>query len=134
LDDKSKQAELEYLENGEIKKGGKAIIRLISDDKDNVIIPTVVETYQRNSNAIFTKGFIALLNLYHPKERVGVDVFFGEPIHIGEFLSQRDENGKKNTTQKLAERVLDVQWDMRKELEEINKGDPQRSLLRYYFD
>lgn len=89
------------------------------------IVPVAVETYKKDSKLYFLYGLGALLGLLHPAEKSPIDVMYGKPVHIGEFLA----SGKNK--KQLFDYIVDSVYDMRLKLHEMHSGDYRRDINRY---
>ncbi len=102
----TREEELKFLEDGEIKESGKALITLLTPIKDINIVPVNVDVYETDSDSHFADGMKALLGMRR-KEKIPVDISLGKPIHVGDYL-------KNHTKQELAEEVRDMYWAMKR--------------------
>jgi hypothetical protein len=89
-------------------------------------VPVAVETYKKDSKFYFAYGLLALLGLIRPAEKSPIDVMYGKPIHIGEFLHNHENNKKQ-----LFDYIVDSVYDMRVKLHEMHSGDYRRDISRY---
>lgn len=105
--------------------GIMSLLKKYDRSLDLEIVPVAVETYKRDSKFYFIYGLAALLGLLHPREKSPIDVMYGKPIHIGEFLS------KGKNKKELFDYIVDSVYDMREKLHEMHSGDYRRDISRY---
>jgi len=114
--------------NKEIKASNTGVLTLTQGQSGLRIIPVAIDTYQKNTKKVYARAFIAklgLLRLFTPKQKIGVDISFGVPIDIDSYLSS-------HTKKDLMSKVVEEVYHMRIKHFEMNKGDPIRSLSKYY--
>jgi hypothetical protein len=94
------------------------------------------DTYQRRTRRIYLDALLAISGLHRlwpRRRRHAVDISFGQPISIDEYLATTDPgSGLKRNRASLMDSVILKIWDLRYELLAINAGDPKRSLAKYY--
>jgi len=102
------------------------ILKKCDEKRDVFMVPVAVETYKKDSKLYFVYGLFALLGLVNPNEKSPIDVMYGKPIHIGQFLYDHGNNKKE-----LFDYVVDSVYNMRVKIHDMHLRDHRRDLSRY---
>lgn len=123
LTEENKQAEINAIKTGVIKRVQKKFDKSL----EMYLVPVAIETYEKDSNLLFLKSLLmkkGFYKIFPPRQKKGVDVMFGEPIFMAEYLSEG------NNIYDLVKHSVEEIWDMRKEIHDFYKKnpDPTRDL------
>lgn len=122
--------------SNEIKLANSGLLTVARKIKGLKIVPIAVETYQKRSKKIFFKSFLYLTPLskfFKPKKRYGVDLMFGEAIDVDDFIKNVEvDKDHRNKRQLLIEHVVGKVFELRQEITQINKDNPDRSPELYF--
>jgi len=110
-----------------LAKHNSGMISLAKHDKDLCIVPVAVDTFEAFKRYDLLRGLFLLMGLVRKKKKIPVDITFGKPIHIHNFLKKK---GHKKTD--LMELVVKKVFELRQQTHLKNKDDKSRSLDRYF--
>jgi 1-acyl-sn-glycerol-3-phosphate acyltransferase len=119
----------------EKKSVHSGLLTLVRKIRGLKIVPVAVDTYEPRTWRVFFKAFLILsgiARLLPRHKRCAVDIMFGEPVDIDEYLQSVDpETGRRNSRHQLVEQMAEKICSMRQALHHINQDDPDRSLQKY---
>lgn len=109
-------------------------LTLVRKHRGLQLVPVAVEVYQKRSPKLVAGAALTLSGIrswFPVRKKHAVDVIFGEPVDIDEFLSrEKPGTGKRNGRQDLITHAVEQVYELRRMLARKNERDPLRSLDR----